>query len=165
MLIAAIEQAGYSAQDARPAAGSGPTDDDGSQDYNHLAYLSRRLILALIFFVPLTDASVALSLFPGFRFAGWQWVLDTLVSLGIISACGWSLYAMFVLDTSTRASGRYELFHAAGGGIYLDVAAAVTTFLLAGRFFEARARRSAGEAMRGLAATGARDVCVLAAEH
>jgi P-type Cu+ transporter len=41
--------------------------------------------------------------------------------------------------------------HASGGGIYLEVAASVTTFLLAGRFFEARARRSAGDAMRALA--------------
>jgi Cu+-exporting ATPase len=195
MLIAAIEQAGYSAQDARPAAGSSPADDDGSQDNDHVVYLRRRLILALIFFIPLSDVSVALSLFPGFRFADWQWVLvtltapvagwaawpfhraalrnlrhgsltmDTLVSLGITAACGWSLYAMFVLDSgSTRASARYELFHASGGGIYLEVAAAVTTFLLAGRFFEARARRSAGAAMRQLAATGAGDVCVLAAD-
>ena len=48
-----------------------------------------------------------------------------------------------------------------GGGIYLEVAASVTTFLLAGRLYEARARRTAGRAMRELAAAGARDVCVL----
>ena len=84
--------------------------------------------MALVFFVPLSDLSVLLSLFPSFRFPGWQWVLialaapvagwaawpfhpaalknarhgvasmDTLVSLGIIAACGWSVYAMFVLD-------------------------------------------------------------------
>ena len=51
--------------------------------------------------------------------------------------------------------------HGAGGGIYLEVAATVTTFLLAGRFYEARARRIAGEAMRDLAAAGARDACLL----
>lgn len=195
ILIAAIEQAGYSAADARPTGGSAATDDDGSHDDEHVAYLRRRLILALIFFVPLSDISVALSLFPAFRFPGWQWVLvalaapvvlwaawpfhraalknawhggmsmDTLVSLGITAACGWSVYAMFFLDSgTTRVSGRYELIHASGGGIYLEVAAAVTTFLLAGRFFEARARRSAGDAMRELAATGAKDVCVLAAD-
>ena len=51
--------------------------------------------------------------------------------------------------------------HASGGGIYLEVAASVTTFLLAGRLYEARARRTAGQAMRELAAAGAKDVCVL----
>jgi P-type Cu+ transporter len=188
-LVAAVEQAGYTAQPVSDQPG-GPHDD--GQDSTYAAYLKRRLIVALIFFVPLSDISVALSLFPSFRFAGWQWVLvalaapvagwaawpfhrtalrnlrhgtltmDTLVSLGITAACAWSLYAMFVLDARPGSrSARYELLHAAGGGIYLEVAAAVTTFLLAGRFFEARARRSAGEAMRELAATGARDVCVL----
>ena len=53
------------------------------------------------------------------------------------------------------------LLHASGGGIYLEVAASVTTFLLAGRWYEARARRDAGEAMRELAAAGAREASVL----
>ena len=56
----------------------------------------------------------------------------------------------------------YLLLHASGGGIYLEVAASVTTFLLAGRLYEAKARRDAGDAMRQLAAAGARDACVLA---
>ena len=134
-----------------------------------------------------------LSLFPWSRFPGWQWLLvvlaapvatwaawpfhqaalrqarhlsssmDTLVSLGILASCGWSVYAMFVLDRSrTGLAGLQALLHASGGGIYLEVAASVTTFLLAGRLYEARARRTAGQAMRELAAAGARDVCVLA---
>ena len=148
--------------------------------------------MAAVFFIPLSDLSVLLSLFPAYRFAGWQWVLlalaapvviwaawpfhqaawrnarhrtcsmDTLVSLGVIAATGWSGYAMFALDGGpVRVSAFNELMHASGGGIYLEVAASVTTFLLAGRFYEARARRTAGEAMRELAAAGARDVCVL----
>jgi P-type Cu+ transporter len=199
MLVAAVEQAGYGAVDARPPAAAQVAGDDASQissqDGDQAAYLRRRLIIAAIFFIPLSDISLALSLFPAFRFAGWQWVLialaapvagwaawpfhraawrglrhgtltmDTLVSLGITAACCWSLYAMFALDAGVdRANARYELLHASGGGIYLEVAAAVTTFLLAGRFFEARARRTAGEAMRELAATGAKDVSVLAAD-
>ena len=70
---------------------------------------------------------------------------------------------MFVLDRSrTGLSGVRALMHASGGRIYLEVvAASVTTFLLAGRLYEARARRSAGEAMRDLAAAGAKDVRVL----
>ncbi len=128
LLIAAIEQAGYGAADARPGTGSATAGDDGKQDQDHVAYLRRRLILAIVFFIPVSDISVALSLFPAFRFPGWQWVLvalaapvvlwaawpfhraalrnarhgsltmDTLVSLGITAACGWSIYAMFVLD-------------------------------------------------------------------
>ena len=187
-LVGAVEEAGYSATVIAPEAGGAGQDADGAQ----ARYLFRRLMLALAFYIPLTDLSVQLSLFPAFRFPGWQWVLvalavpvagwaawpfhraalrgarhgtfsmDTLVSLGVIAACGWSVYAMFVLDRGpSKASGWYELVHASGGGIYLEVAASVTTFLLAGRFYEARARRQAGDAMRELAAAGAKDVCVL----
>ena len=157
-----------------------------------MADLRRRLIVALVLFIPLSDLSVLWSLFPWSRFPGWQWVLialaapvvgwcawpfhqaalrnarhrsvsmDTLVSLGITAACGWSLYAMFVLDRGQAGlSAWYLLLHASGGGIYLEVAASVTTFLLAGRVYEAKARRDAGDAMRELAAAGAQDACVL----
>ena len=69
---------------------------------------------------------------------------------------------MFVLDRGQGGlSFSYLLLHASGGGIYLEVAASVTTFLLAGRLYEAKARRDAGDAMRELAAAGARDACVL----
>jgi P-type Cu+ transporter len=191
-LIAAVEGAGYAAQVAGPAAaapsgGGQPADDQA-------VYLRRRLILALVFFVPLSDLSITLSLFPAYRFAGWQWVLavlaapvalwaawpfhraalknarhgacsmDTLVSLGVVAACGWSAYAMFHLDRRSGVSVLQELAHASGGGIYLEVAAAVTTFLLAGRFYEARARGSAAGAMRKLAAAAAKDVCLLGAD-
>ena len=77
--------------------------------------------------------------------------MDTLVSLGIIAACGWSVYAMFVLDPAEPGGTLWQhLTRASGGGIYLETAATVTTFLLAGRLYEARARRIAGEAMRDL---------------
>ncbi|MGH3152831.1 MAG: heavy metal translocating P-type ATPase, partial [Streptosporangiaceae bacterium] len=190
-LVAAVEAAGYAAQVAEPAAAAQALADPGD---DQVGYLRRRLMLALIFFVPLSDLSVTLSLFPAYRFAGWQWVLvllaapvalwaawpfhraalrnarhracsmDTLVSLGVVAACSWSVYAMFHLDRRSGASAWQELTHASGGGIYLEVAAAVTTFLLAGRFYEARARSSAGQAMRNLAAAAAKDVCVLDAD-
>jgi P-type Cu+ transporter len=188
-LIGAVEDVGYSAAVVGPGLEQADAADaDGGQ----ARYLRRRLILALVFYVPLTDASVQLSLFPSFRFPGWQWLLvalaapvaiwaawpfhsaavrnarhgtlsmDTLVSLGVVAACGWSVYAMFVLDRGqARVSAWDELVHASGGGIYLEVAASVTTFLLAGRFYEARARRMAGDAMRELAAAGAKDVSVI----
>jgi cation-transporting P-type ATPase A/B/Cu+-exporting ATPase len=192
-MIAAVQDAGYAAEVAAPAQ-AGPAQEGGAQDGGQAGYLRRRLILALVFFVPLSDLSVMLSLYPAYRFAGWQWVLvvlaapvalwaawpfhraalknarhgacsmDTLVSLGVVAACGWSAYAMFGLDRRSGASALQELAHASGGGIYLEVAAAVTTFLLAGRFYEARARGSAASAMRKLAAAAARDVCVLGAD-
>ncbi len=190
-LITAVEQAGYSADVALPAD-AGARAQGGTADLAQVAYLKRRLIVALVFFVPLSDLSVLLSLFPVYRFAGWQWVLialaapvagwaawpfhraalrnarhgfssmDTLVSLGIAAACGWSVYAMFVLDRGqARISAWQLLVHASGGGIYLEVAASVTTFLLAGRWYEARARLQAGDAMRELADAAARDASLL----
>ncbi len=193
-LIEAVEQAGYGAELA--GAGAAPVPEGGAgPDAARVGYLRRRLIVALVFFIPLSDLSVLLSLFPAYRFSGWQWVLvalavpvagwaawpfhsaalkqarhgsvsmDTLVSLGISAACGWSVYAMFVLDTGrTRVTALQLLIHASGGGIYLEVAASVTTFLLAGRWYEARARRNAGDAMRDLAAAGAKDACVMDAD-
>jgi P-type Cu+ transporter len=188
-LVKVVEAAGYRAELARPEE----PDTSFAADSATVKRLRRRLILALVFFVPLTDLSIVLSIFPWSRFPGWQWLLvvlaapvatwaawpfhqaalkqarhrsssmDTLVSMGIAAACGWSVYAMFFLDRSrTGVSGLRALLHNSGGGIYLEVAASVTTFLLAGRLYEARARRSAGEAMRDLAAAGAKDVCVLA---
>jgi P-type Cu+ transporter len=213
LLIHAVEQVGYSAELSLPtttaagpqaheakaraghAAGAGPgrAAEDGAAA--RVAYLRRRLVVALVFFVPLSDLSVLLSLFPADRFPGWQWVLvalalpvagwaawpfhaaalrqarhgstsmDTLVSLGITAACGWSAYAMFVLDRGqAQVSPLHLLRYAAGGGIYLEVAASVTTFLLAGRWYEARARRDAGDAMRELASAAAKDACLLEAD-
>jgi P-type Cu+ transporter len=192
-LIEAVAQAGYGAEQA--ARGAEPDTGGGDPEADQVRYLRRRLVVALLFFIPLSDLSVQLSLFPAFRFPGWQWVLvalalpvagwaawpfhvaairaarhgttsmDTLVSLGITAACGWSVYAMFVLDSGqARVSALDLLLHASGGGIYLEVAASVTTFLLAGRWYEARARKDAGDAMRQLAAAGARDASLLAAD-
>ena len=81
--------------------------------------------------------------------------MDTLVSLGILAATGWSLYSMFFRDADARSSLLLGLAHGSGGGIYLDVPAGVTTFLLAGRYFEAWSRQRSGDALRALAAVGA----------
>jgi cation-transporting P-type ATPase A/B/Cu+-exporting ATPase len=176
----------------RGGTAGGTTGAAGEQDDRDGAYLRRRLIMALVFFVPLTDLSLMLSLAPSLRFAGWQWLLvacaapvalwcawpfhraalknarhgsssmDTLVSLGVLAACGWSVYAMFALDHAGAGRSLWErLIHDSGGGIYLETAATVTTFLLAGRVYEARARRIASRAMRDLAAATAREVCLL----
>jgi Cu+-exporting ATPase len=84
--------------------------------------------------------------------------MDTLVSLGIISATAWSVYAMFWRDTDHVGHPlSYVIAHRSGGAIYLDVAAGVTLFLLAGRYYEAVTRRSTGNALRSLAEVGAKE--------
>ena len=87
------------------------------------------------------------------------------MSLGIVAATSWSIYAMFWRDTDNAPrSLLFVLAHQSGGAIYIDVAAAVTTFLLAGRYFEALSKRRSGNALRSLAAVGAKDVAVLDAD-
>ena len=154
--------------------------------------LGRRLLVAAIFSMPLCDVSLGFSLIPSIRFPYWQWLLialaapvvtwcalpfyrgaiaaarhgtstmDTLVSMGIAAATGWSLYAMFHLDTNRAPlSLLFVVVHQGGGAIYIDVAAGVTTFLLAGRYFEASSRRRSGNALRSLASVGARYATVI----
>ncbi|GAB7031093.1 heavy metal translocating P-type ATPase [Streptomyces sp. NPDC021749] len=91
--------------------------------------------------------------------------MDTLISMGTLAALGWSVWALFFGDagmpgmthpfefTLTRTDG--------SSAIYLEAAAGVTTFILAGRYFEARSKRKAGAALRALMELGAKDVAVL----
>jgi Cu+-exporting ATPase len=186
-LIAQVQRAGYAAQ---------RVDDvrhiEQLPSENRVADLRRRLAVAAVIGVPLCDLSLAWSLFPELRFAGWQWVclllaapvvcwcawpfhraalnglrhgtssMDTLVSVGVLASTAWSLWVVLRGGPVEPGLGR-GLSVLAGGDhdLYLDVAAGVTTFLLAGRYFEARAKRSAGAAMRTLLALGAKDVDVL----
>jgi len=91
--------------------------------------------------------------------------MDTLISIGTLAAFGWSLYALFLGaagDSSMRMG--FDLSIERGGGqheIYLEVAAGVTVFILAGRYFEARAKRRSGAALRALLELGAKDVALL----
>jgi Cu+-exporting ATPase len=188
-LLDQVAAAGYTAELVGPdlhAATAGVEDLD-----RRVRSLRRRLFLAAALFMPLCDLSIAFSVFPILRFPGWQWLMvalaapvvswaawpfyqaavrnarhgattmDTLVSLGILAATGWSLYAMFAIDSSAHTSLLFGLGRGSGGGIYLDVPAGVTTFLLAGRYFEAWSKRRSGDALRALAAVAARDVAVL----
>ncbi|MFI1581461.1 heavy metal translocating P-type ATPase [Embleya sp. NPDC020630] len=91
--------------------------------------------------------------------------MDTLVSMGTLAALAWSVYALF-----WGSAGEPGMTHAfsfaiersdGAGNIYLEAAAGVTTFILAGRFFEARAKRRSGAALKALLELGARDVAVL----
>ena len=187
-VIEEIRSAGFSAV---PLRDSIPADDTSEID-RRVHLLGRRLLVAALFSMPLCDLSLAFSLIPAIRFPYWQWLLialaapvitwaawpfyraaiksarhgtstmDTLVSIGILAATGWSVYAMFWRDTNHAArSLLYVIIHQSGGAIYIDVAAGVTTFLLAGRYFEASSRRKTGNALRSLAAVGAKTVVVL----
>ena len=91
--------------------------------------------------------------------------MDTLISMGTLAAFGWSLYSLFIGDAGMPGMQMdFQLTIAQGSGadeIYLEVAAAVTTFILAGRYFEAKAKRRTGAALRTLLDLGAKDVVVL----
>ncbi|WP_018155611.1 heavy metal translocating P-type ATPase [Demetria terragena] len=91
--------------------------------------------------------------------------MDTLISVGTLAALGWSLYALFF-----GTAGEPGMTHPfeftvertdGSGNIYLEAAAGVTTFILAGRYLEARSKRQAGAALRALLEVGAKEVTVL----
>ncbi|MFF3734309.1 heavy metal translocating P-type ATPase [Streptomyces sp. NPDC002476] len=91
--------------------------------------------------------------------------MDTLVSVGTLAAFGWSLWALFLGDAGvTGMRHGFDLIasrHGASSTIYLEVAAGVITFILLGRYLEARSKRRAGSALRALMHLGAKDVSVL----
>ncbi|MFF3762986.1 heavy metal translocating P-type ATPase [Streptomyces sp. NPDC001922] len=91
--------------------------------------------------------------------------MDTLVSVGTLAAFGWSLWALFLGDAGmTGMRHGFEVTGSradAASTIYLEVAAGVTTFILLGRYLEAKAKRRAGAALRALLELGAKDVAVL----
>ena len=91
--------------------------------------------------------------------------MDTLVSVGALAALGWSVYALFLGtagETGMTHPFMFTIERSDGlGNIYLEAAAGVTTFILAGRYFEARSKRSAGAALRALLELGAKEVTVL----
>ncbi|GAA4004155.1 heavy metal translocating P-type ATPase [Allokutzneria multivorans] len=179
-LIATIEQAGYTARMV--------TQEPEPRD--PVRALRHRLFVALVLSIPLCDLSLAFWLLPGLRFPGWQWVslalaapvvlwsaapfhraafknarhgaasMDTLVSMGVLAAFAWSVYSLLFTTGSELHTG-FEITTEAGGSVYLEVAAGVTAFLLAGRYFEARAKRNAGNALRALSTLAVKDVTVL----
>ncbi|MCX8561029.1 heavy metal translocating P-type ATPase [Mycolicibacterium mucogenicum] len=184
-----IRKAGY---DAEPRSGviAGDRDDE---DLSHAHYLLRRLLVAAVLFVPLADLSVMFAVVPSTRITGWQWILtalalpvvtwaawpfhrvalrnarnraasmETLISVGVTAATVWSLYTMFAGHHATASTGIWQAL-AGSDAIYFEVAAGVTVFVLAGRYFEARAKSKAGSALRALAALSAKNVTILLAD-
>src|SRR5215207_2335756 len=181
-LVEAVEAAGYSA---------GLPADDGGDEHDETAPLRMRLIVSALFSIPV----LLIAMIPALQFDNWQWLslqlatpvvvwgawpfhravwanlkhatatMDTLISLGVLAAWLWSLYALFIGDAGMNDMRmEFNLIPKAGAGgdeIYLETASIVTTFILAGRYFEARAKRRAGAALQALLELGAKDVAII----
>ncbi|MGV9778997.1 heavy metal translocating P-type ATPase [Streptosporangium sp. NPDC003464] len=186
-LVAEVEKAGYSAElPAPPSAEGAPAEPQ-----DELRPLRNRLITSLVLAVPVIAMAMIPALqftnwqwlsltlaAPVVVYAGWPFhraawtnlrhgaaTMDTLVSLGTIAALGWSLWALFFGSAGTPGMTHPFAFTIertdGSGNIYLEAAAGVTAFILAGRYFEARSKRRAGAALRALLELGAKDVAVL----
>ncbi len=169
--------------------GTGDGADDGADDETR--DLRNRVLISAALALPV----IAMAMVPSLQFDNWQWLsltlaspvvvwgawpfhraawvnlrhgtatMDTLISMGTLSAYGWSLYALFIGDagmTGMRMPFELTISRTSGANeIYLEVAAGVTTFILMGRYFEARAKRRTGAALRALMDLGAKDVAIL----
>ena len=185
-LIAAVEAAGYHA--ALPTA---EAEREQAVEQDPVAPLRRRLTISALLSLPV----LVIAMIPTLQFDNWQWLslqlatpvvlwgawpfhraawatlkhatatMDTLISVGSLSAWLWSLYALFLGNAGDNGMRMvFSLIPSSGGGaneIYLETAAIVTTFILAGRYFEARAKRRPGAALKALLELGAKDVAVL----
>jgi Cu+-exporting ATPase len=187
-LVTVVEQTGYGATAPVPHHGmhGGHQHEDIAADV-----LRQRLIVSALLSLPV----VVLAMVPAWQFDNWQWLslalaspvalwgawpfhkatwtnlrhgattMDTLVSIGVLAAWGWSVYALFWGHAGmTGMRHGFDLLPSRVNGldqIYLETASAVTTFLLAGRYAESRAKRRAGAALQALLELGAKDVSVL----
>jgi len=169
-LIAVVERTGYTA--------ALPAPPDAGQDADRAAQARRELRPRMLVSVALAVPVVLLAMTPALQFPDWRWAslaaatpvatwgawpfhraalisarhgaatMDTLVSIGVSAAYLWSLYALFLAGGGTHAT-------------YLEVASGVTALILLGRYLEARAKRSAGAALRALLDLGAKQATVL----
>ncbi|MFJ9101954.1 heavy metal translocating P-type ATPase [Streptomyces sp. NPDC102405] len=186
-LIATVEKTGYTAREPEPPEPSAPDEEEPDE----LRSLRERLVTAVLLAVPVVAMAMIPALqfeywqwlsltlaAPVVTYAGWPFhkaaftnarhgaaTMDTLISVGTTAAFGWSLWALF-LGTAGMPGMKhpFELTIARGdgtGNLYLEAAAGVTAFILAGRYFEARSKRKAGAALKALLELGAKDVTVL----
>ncbi|WP_344752888.1 heavy metal translocating P-type ATPase [Leifsonella bigeumensis] len=189
-VIAAVEAAGYTAVLPAPPR-TAETDTPVAEAPDSVTPLRHRLVVSAVLAVPV----VLLSMVPAIQFDHWQWLvltlaapvavwgawpfhraawinarhggatMDTLISVGVLAALGWSLYALFfgmAGETGMRMSFHFLAVPGSGANeIYLEVAAAVTVFILAGRYIEARAKRASGAALQALLELGAKDAALL----
>ncbi|MEY3567109.1 MAG: hypothetical protein RLZ19_1123, partial [Actinomycetota bacterium] len=189
-LVSVIEGLGYGA--VAPNVDDGESTVEIATEA-HLVDVRRRLVVAVVCATPV----MAMSMIGALQFDGWQWVslvlaapvstwcawpfhksawrnaahrtttMDTLISLGVIAAMAWSLWALllgnageFGMKMNMSLLPRTESHHGAMAHdeIYLEVATTLVAFILAGRWFEVRARRRAGDALRALLDLGAKSV-------
>jgi Cu+-exporting ATPase len=183
-LIATVEKTGYTAQLPQPEP-EAPAEADPDRS------LRTRLLVSVVLSVPVVAMAMVPALqveywqwlsltlaapvvvWGGLPFHRATWTnlrhgaatMDTLVSLGTLAAFAWSLYALFWGTAGTPGMTHPFSFTVersdGSGNVYLEAAAGVTTFLLAGRYAEARAKRRSGAALRALLELGAKDVAVL----
>jgi Cu+-exporting ATPase len=189
-LVAQVEAAGYTAQ-LPQAPGGDDDESEGAGTVDPTAALRTRLLVSLALTVPVVAMAMIpalqfdywqwLSLTLAAPVVVWgalpfhraAWLnlrhgtatMDTLISIGTLAAFSWSIYSLFIGDAGmVGMTMPFELTIQRGSGadeIYLEVAAAVTTFILAGRYFEAKSKRRTGAALRALLDLGAKDVVVL----
>ncbi|MFE6225211.1 heavy metal translocating P-type ATPase [Streptomyces sp. NPDC057854] len=191
-LIATVVKTGYTAEEPAPPAPE-PEAPDAPDADPELAALRRRLVVSAVLAAPVVLLAMVPALqfdhwqwlsltlaspvvvWGGLPFHRAAWTnlrhgaatMDTLVSAGTLAAYGWSLWALFLGDAG--APGMRHGFDLtadradASSALYLEVAAGVVTFILLGRWLEARAKRKAGAALRALMELGAKDVAVLRA--
>ncbi|WP_416874302.1 heavy metal translocating P-type ATPase [Kitasatospora sp. SC0581] len=190
-LIATVEATGYTAALPKPPAAEGGSGAGQAEPADELAPLRQRLFTAVALAVPVIAMAMVPALqfdnwqwlsltlaAPVVTYAAWPFhraaftnarhgaaTMDTLVSLGTTAAFLWSLWALFFGDAGMPGMRHgFEFTIARGDGssnIYLEAAAGVTAFILAGRYFEARSKRTAGAALKALLELGAKDVTVL----
>lgn len=181
-----VEAAGYKARIKAPVQVKPPAEQGtAEQETSHHTGLKPRLIVAAALTVPV----FLISMLPAFQFPHWGWVagalalpvvswaawpfhraaainarhlastMDTLVSLGVIAAYTFSIGQLLAEPRLTEHPGMEGM--SGTGGLYFEVAAVVTTFLLLGRFLEANAKAKAGDALKALLNLGAKDATIL----
>ncbi|MEU0393421.1 heavy metal translocating P-type ATPase [Streptomyces sp. NPDC006208] len=192
-LISTVEATGYTAAEPAPPEPLEP-EATAPAEPDELRALRERLVTAVVLAVPVVAMAMIPALqFPYWQwlsltlaapvvtYAAWPFhraaftnarhgaaTMDTLVSLGTSAAFLWSLWALFFGHAGTPGMTHpFEFTISRSDGassIYLEAAAGVTAFILAGRYFEARSKRSAGAALRALLELGAKEVTVLASD-
>jgi Cu+-exporting ATPase len=193
--VEAIGYGATSPADAHGAPAAGAPGDAGGHAHHHaqvdLTVLRRRLVVSAVLTVPV----LVMAMVPALQVRGWQWLslaltipvvtwgawpfhraawrglrhgaatMDTLISLGVLAAFGWSLWALLFGGAGELGMEMpFSLTSPSGGAsdhLYLEVASTVTVLLLTGRYLESRATRRAGAALRALISLGAKDVAVL----
>ncbi len=179
--IRTVEATGYSVRLPVVEPSEVSADDHETEE------LRQRLMICIALTVPV----VLLSMVPLLQFTYWQWAslvlaapvvvwgawpfhraallnlrhgaatMDTLISLGVLAAFAWSLWALFLGGAGEPGMTMSMSASSSTPEIYLEVAAAVTVFILTGRYLESRAKTASGRALRELAALGAKDVAVI----